>query len=142
MRWNTPRSNGWIGSTTAASSSQSVMCHQWSSKRSTIVSNPVWPSRPDLNPELSGDPGAIQTDKITLSFGTNAVTVTSYISDPNTGGTPRTYDYSPIQGVNKITSLSALCPSCTTHYSTATFDANGNFASTTDHNGNQTLYTF
>src|SRR6185437_14993442 len=60
MRWNTPRSNGWIGSTTAASSSQSVMCHQWSSKRSTIVSNPVWPSRPDLNPELSGDPGAIQ----------------------------------------------------------------------------------
>src|SRR6185312_3037736 len=40
--------------------SQSVMCHQWSSKRSTIVSNPVWPSRPDLNPELSGDPGAIQ----------------------------------------------------------------------------------
>src|SRR6185312_7960669 len=61
MRWNTPRSNGWIGSTTAASSSQSVMCHQWSSKRSTIVSNPVWPSRPDLNPELSGDPGAIHS---------------------------------------------------------------------------------
>jgi hypothetical protein len=35
------------------------MCHQRSSKRSTIVSNPVWPSRPDPNPELSGIPGAV-----------------------------------------------------------------------------------
>src|SRR6185312_14025677 len=35
------------------------------SKRSTIVSNPVWPSRPDPNPELSGIPGAVQVDTST-----------------------------------------------------------------------------
>src|SRR6185312_11828511 len=40
--------------------SPSAMSHPWSSKRSTIGGNPVWPSRPDLNPELSGIPGTIQ----------------------------------------------------------------------------------
>lgn len=53
----------WVDwSTIAASSSPSVMCHQRSSKRSTTVSNPVWPSRPDLNPELSKEAGAIQIE--------------------------------------------------------------------------------
>jgi integrase len=37
-----------------------LLSHQRSSKRSIIVSNPVWPSRPDLNPELSGEARAIQ----------------------------------------------------------------------------------
>ena len=36
------------------------MCHRRSSKRSTIVSNPVWPLRPDPNPAFSGIPRAVQ----------------------------------------------------------------------------------
>ena len=58
--WNAPPWSGWTGSTIAGSSSRSVMCHQRSAMRSTIVSNPVWPARPDPNPEFSGVTGAVQ----------------------------------------------------------------------------------
>jgi hypothetical protein len=37
------------------------MCHQQSSNKSIIGNKRVRRSQPDSNPELSGEPGAIQT---------------------------------------------------------------------------------
>ncbi len=47
----------WTGSAIAVSSIPSVACHQPGSKQSTIVSHPVWPSRPDPNPIPSENSG-------------------------------------------------------------------------------------
>lgn len=81
-------------------------------------------------------------NKITLTFATNAATVTSYVADANTPATSTTYSYTPVKGVNKIQALSAPCSGCNTDHKAATYDANGNIATRTDFNNNQTSYSY
>lgn len=70
-----------------------------------------------------------------LSFGSGSSTVTDAL------GQARTYRYSPVQGVNKITGVSSVCRGCGLPAS-QTYDTNGNLASRTDFNGNVTSYSF
>jgi YD repeat-containing protein len=53
-------------------------------------------------------------------------------------GTSRTYGLSIVQGVYKPAALSQPCSACGTASSLTTYDINGNVASRTDFNGNQT----
>ena len=53
------RSNGLTGSTIVACSNQSATCHQLNSNRSTIDRTTVRHLPPDLNPESSGEAGAV-----------------------------------------------------------------------------------
>jgi YD repeat-containing protein len=73
--------------------------------------------------------------RYTLSYGTNATTVT----DPL--GTVRTYLFQTILAASKTTGFSgAACPACGPQ--ARTYDANGNIASSTDWNGNRTNYVY
>ena len=70
-----------------------------------------------------------------LNFSSGSSTVTDAL------GQVRTYRYSPVQGVNKITSVSSVCRGCGLPASQS-YDANGNIASRTDFNGNVTSFGF
>ena len=70
-----------------------------------------------------------------LSFGSGSSTVTDAL------GQVRTYRYSPVHGVNKITGVSNVCRDCGLPAS-QTYDTNGNIASRTDFRGNITSFSF
>ena len=61
MPSRSPHSNGWTGTTIAASWSRSATSRQWNAKRLTIHRSRVrrWP--PDSNQRASGIPGAVQS---------------------------------------------------------------------------------
>lgn len=70
-----------------------------------------------------------------LSFGAGSSTVTDAL------GQARTYRYSPIQGVNKITAVSSACRNCGLP-AAQSYDGNGNLATRTDFNGSVTNFSF
>jgi RHS repeat-associated protein len=63
----------------------------------------------------------------------------SVVTDPL--GTVRTYAFTVVQGMVKATGISQACADCEIG-AAATYDANGNFASRTDFNGNLTTYGY
>jgi transposase len=58
-RSSTPPSNGWTGSTTAASSSRSVTCHRLKRRRATTPALKRLPWPPNPNQSASSIPGAV-----------------------------------------------------------------------------------
>ena len=74
-------------------------------------------------------------DTNTLSYGTNATTVTDNL------GTQRTYNYQDIAGGLRLTSVSGpVCKECMGQ--SMTYDSNGFLKSAKDWNGNATDYTY
>lgn len=90
----------------------------------------------------SSEHGAIGSgiDYVRLAYGTldamgNATTT---VTDPR--GNSRSYEFSTLLGVVKNTGIAGLpCDGCSAGQ---TYDANGNVASRTDFNGNQTTYSY
>lgn len=81
-------------------------------------------------------------DKYTLAYTTDSSgnPVSTVVTDPL--GTARTYGFTTVLGVVKNTSLTQACGSCGGSSAATTYDANGNIASRTDFNGNQTVYGY
>ena len=72
-------------------------------------------------------------DLYTLLFNPDG---TVAVTDPLT--TQRTYTFSTIQGVPKLTNLTQPCEACGQHWASTTYDANGNRDLRTDFNGHIT----
>ena len=76
--WNTPRSNGWTGSTTAGCSNPSAISRPPRPKSATT---PCWTRRQWLHNLIklaSGNPGAVQSFKATLSSIVSAISRLSF----------------------------------------------------------------
>lgn len=76
-------------------------------------------------------------ENATLSYGSTTATVTDGL------GAVRTYGFQTILGVSRLVSQSQPAASgCAAASMAQSYDANGNVASLTDFNGNQTTYTY
>jgi YD repeat-containing protein len=71
-----------------------------------------------------------------FTYNSNATVVV----DPQ--NTSRTFNWQVGLGLSQLTAVSQPCAHCGDVYAAATYDANGNVASTTDWNGNRTNYTY
>jgi YD repeat-containing protein len=76
-------------------------------------------------------------ERVTVAYSTTGATVTDAL------GTARAFGFQTVQGVAKNVSFSQPGGSgCAAAASAVTYDANGNVASRTDFNGNQTTYEY
>jgi YD repeat-containing protein len=81
--------------------------------------------------------GTLNADRYTFAFSTTNTVIT----DPLTRA--RTASWSIKHGVAKVASMTnGPCTSCGASIQSVTYDANGNAATKTDFNGNQTAYTY
>jgi len=76
------------------------------------------------------------TQKYSMTFGTNQVTVTEPL------GVVRTHTLASILGVVRVTGVSGACSSGCAANASITYDSNANRKSTTDFNGNRTCYEY
>jgi YD repeat-containing protein len=79
--------------------------------------------------------GAVE--KYTFAYNTDGSTT---VTDPL--NTPRTYTYTTLLGVKRVTGMTQPCATCGSSAASTTYDANGNVASRTDFNGTQTTYAY